>query len=155
MKKFILLFIAILSFSACSTTDDYGCQEVFINTKELPSLGYFDPRDLVVKQLGNHLGSIVITSEHEFQREVDGAEYYRNNIDFSRYDLIIGHEEVRGRNSKIITTLIEECNYKRQWVLEVEYFQNGTGPFELITFHSIIPKGGPYNIEVRPFIRNR
>lgn len=139
MKKIILLFIAILSFSACSTTDDYGCYEGYVNTYDLRPSANIDPRDLIVHGLkGNEY--TVIRSQREFRDRVKDARYFENQIDFSRYDLIIGQVYIKNRNVKVETILTQFCNYSNQVLLEVKLYNNRQRYEDFITYNAIVPK---------------
>lgn len=151
MKKLILLFIAILSFSACSTTDDYGCYEGYVDTNDLRPSANIDPKNLIIRGLEND-SFIVIRSQREFRDRVKDARYFENQIDFSRDDLIIGQVYIKNRNVKIETILTQFCNYSNSILLEVKLYNNRQKYNDFITYNAIIPKLRTDDIQVNTII---
>lgn len=155
MKKYLLFLIAILSvsLSSCSVDDDY-CGNGFYKSDQLPPKSNFHPDEFRIMGLGRD-SFTVIRSEREFQDRVRGAQYYRNEINFRDYELIIGEAPVDRHSDliDIVTMYKESCNSRGDNILEIEFFVNTGWKNSIMTYHTIVPKTKSNYYAVRTFTR--
>ncbi|MDM1396224.1 hypothetical protein HX049_03395 [Myroides odoratimimus] len=155
MKKYLLFLLTILSISlaGCSVDDDY-CGNGFYKSDQLPPKGNFHPDNFRVMGL-DHNNFTVIKSEREFQDRVRGAQFYRNEINFRDYELIIGEALVDRHNNiiDIVTMYKESCNSRGDNLLEVEFFVNKGLNNSIMTYHTIVPRTRSDYYAVRTSVR--
>ncbi|MEC4112674.1 hypothetical protein VSO92_00895 [Myroides pelagicus] len=155
MKKYVLILLAFLSItlSGCAIDDDYCGNGSYVAEQLRPKVD-FHPNQFYVNNL-EPSGFKVIHNESEFQRRVYGAKYYRNEIDFRYYSLIIGEVEIFDFQNiiDIIPIYSEACNSRSDNILEVEFKVNRGRRKHFVTYHAVVPKSNSDFYRVRTEVR--
>ncbi|GGG34806.1 hypothetical protein [Hymenobacter glacieicola] len=133
-----LLASALTLLSGCITpVDDLDtCPAVEYAVKSLESeYGCADTR----RQLGVNLSEThtIIRSQAEFDQQVSGPCHPQ--IDFTKYDLVIGKKGLANGNAGIKYSLLRECS-GAQLVLRVVFNQGLTTEAPNLTYHALVPK---------------
>ena len=79
----------------------------------------------------------IINNQSEYDQLVSGS--CNVQIDFTKYDLIVGKKGLTNGNVRIHYRLLKECDYKRLQ-LEITFFQNITAVAPNLTYHALIEK---------------
>ena len=109
--------------SVLSLENEYGC----VNTKYQMNIDLNE-------------NFTIIKSQTEYDLLVTGSCDVQ--IDFTKYDLIIGKKGLTNGNTRIEYTLLKRCDYKKL-ELEITFFQNITAVAPNLTYHALIEKLDP------------
>jgi hypothetical protein len=125
----------------------YGTNYVFVKitdcnfkelvTKQLESeYGCNDTRyDLDIDLSENYM---IIRSQLEFESQSYGS--CRVEIDFTKYDLVIGKKQLTNGNTSVVYNLKQDCSNRLK--LQVTFNQDLTDIAPNITYHTLVPKLG-------------
>lgn len=141
-----LLVIALILFNiSCSDDDGDVCRNEIIETTSLENeYNCENTKSNLEIDLSDDF--IVITNQTDFENLVSGN--CDPNIDFSRFDLIIGKEQLPSGNDSIDYKYSRNCN-TNDYILEVTFNQNMLLIAPNITYHQLVPKiEQGFNVEV-------
>ena len=128
-------------FASCVTCegDKEHCADGLLPTTSLEKeYGCTDTR----KQLSVNLDQayIIIRNQADFDKQVTGSCHPQ--IDFTKYDLVIGNKGTASGSSSIAYTYMRECE-TGQLKLRVKFTQGMTNDAPILTYHALVPKLDP------------
>jgi hypothetical protein len=134
MKYSLILTIILLSiFTYCKKND---CNEKLLTTKHLESdYGCENTKYSLVVDLQNN--GKIIRSKEAYDNEVTGPCH--PDIDFSKYDLVIGKQSSGNENDTILYDYRSVCP-NNEPTLTVDIIQSGATRPDNVVYHAIIPK---------------
>ncbi|MBT9393840.1 hypothetical protein KLP40_11765 [Hymenobacter sp. NST-14] len=118
-----------------SLETEYGCSDTrFLNSQPLES-------------------AVVIRTQADFDRRVSGECHPQ--IDFTRFDLVIGQQQMSGSSSSSVTYSYQFTCPAKERVLRVMLKPGLTADFGFRSYHALVPKLGPtetvrVEVEVTP-----
>ena len=136
MKKlYFLSIILVIVVNSCKKND---CNEVIIMQKHLESdYGCTDTRHTLVINLQND--GTIIRSRADYDSQVTGTCH--PEIDFSKYDLIIGAQST----GNVVDTIYYDYRIKcpdDELTLTVDIIQSAATTPDNVVYHAIVPKIG-------------
>ena len=134
-----LLLAALLPSCATLECDMEPCVDATLPTTSLEKeYGCGDTR----RQLSTSLNQTytVIRSQADFDRLVTGTCHPQ--IDFAKYDLVIGNQGSSSGSSSISYAYQRECETGRLH-LQVTFTAGMTNDAPILTYHALVPKLGP------------
>ena len=139
-RSSILGFLLLLVLISCQVDMDDEMDCVSLGILLLPNsleevYGCSDTRYLEVALSENYA---LVRSQEEFEALVTG-EGCSPEIDFIKYDLVIGKKGLPSGNTSIDYELGYTCN-RGELLLQVTFNQNGYLEAPNITYHALIPK---------------
>lgn len=130
---FSILLLCILS--SCKKND---CNEVIYPKKHLESdYGCSDTRHSLIVNLQN--SASIIRSKADYDNEVTGVCH--PEIDFSKYDLVIGAQSSGNEVDTILYDYRNMCP-DDELTLTVEIVQSAAATPDNVVYHAIVPKLG-------------
>jgi hypothetical protein len=132
MRAHIILMVVLMSPSSCFRKED--CQDILLNVEHL---GCENPKYSINIDLSNNY--TYIRSKEEYDTLVTGSCH--PEIDFSKYDLIIGKQTSANENDTIYYDLRKPCPEKKL-TLNIEIVQSAVTRPDNVTYHALIPKLG-------------
>ncbi|SEA28562.1 hypothetical protein [Psychroflexus halocasei] len=132
--KTLILFALIFALQACVTDDQ--CIDYTI---DLTSLEEEYNCENTKNQLDINLSdeNIIINNQDDYNELVSGN--CQPEIDFNKYDLVIGKKNLSNGNDSIHYELIKNCT-NGNLHLKVFFYQNDTSVAPSLTYHALIPK---------------
>ena len=131
---FIIKTTIILLF-CCSPNDPEPC-DTLLDVKSLESeYGCENTKHLIDIALNDTFK--IIRSQSSFDSLVSGT--CKPQIDFTKYDLVIGKKRLISGNQAITYELVRDCKTNR-FMLTVTFIQNEATVAPNITYHALVPK---------------
>ncbi len=140
VSVFSLLFLLIFASCQVDLDDEGECNipEILLLPNSLEEVyGCSDTRYMEVDLSEDYA---LVRSQEEFESLVTG-EGCSPEIDFTKYDLVIGKKGLTSGNTSIDYELGYTCN-PGELLLQVTFNQNGFTEAPNITYHALIPKLG-------------
>ena len=136
MKYSLIFTIILLSIlTSCKKND---CNEKILTAKHLESdYGCGDTKYSLVVDLQNN--GKIIRSKEAYDTEVTGPCH--PDIDFSKYDLVIGKQSSGNENDTILYDYRSVCP-NNEPTLTVDIIQSAATRPDNVVYHAIIPKLG-------------
>jgi hypothetical protein len=133
--------VLALLFTSCATCegDKEPCADTALPTTSLEKeYGCTDSR----RQLSINLDQTytIIRNQADFDKLVTGSCHPQ--IDFTKYDLVIGNKGSASGSSSIAYTYARECQ-TGQLKLQVKFTQGMTNDAPILTYHALVPKLAP------------
>lgn len=140
MKPSVLSLLCLLLLTSCQKDLDDEADCLQTGLLILPSFleteyGCSDTRHLEVNLSEDYA---LVRSQQEFETLVTG-ESCRPEIDFERFDLVIGKKGLSSGNSSIGYDFGSTCT-RGELLLKVTFYQNLATVAPNITYHALIPK---------------
>ena len=136
MKYSLIFSIFLLSiFTSCKKNE---CNEIILTSKHLESdYGCVNTKYSLVVDLQNN--GKIIRSKEAYDTEVTGPCH--PDIDFSKYDLVIGKQSSGNENDTILYDYRSACP-NNELTLTVDIIQSDATRPDNVVYHAIIPKLG-------------
>jgi hypothetical protein len=134
-----LLLAALISGCITCTGEDEPCADAMLPTASLEKeYGCSDTRKQLTIKLNQTYA--VIRNQADFDRLVTGRCHPQ--IDFTKYDLVIGNQGSASGSSSIAYTYGRSCE-TGQLKLRVKFTQGMTNDAPILTYHALVPKLAP------------
>ncbi|MBD1420989.1 hypothetical protein [Sphingobacterium chuzhouense] len=135
MKNFLVIISLVTLLVGCTKSEQ--CRSAKIGTESMETLYGCEhtERSLGIDLKDNHS---IIRSQAQFDDLVTGS--CADELDFEKYDLIIGKKQLSSGVEKIDYDYSRDCNGK--YTLNVKIKMNLTSEAPNITFHALVPKLG-------------
>ena len=134
MKNTILLSTLLICIMSCTKKDD--CKEEIISIKNFETdYGCVNTRFNLNVNLNNEC--TVIRSKEDYDNQVSGTCH--PEIDFSKYDLVIGKQSTGNFNDTVLFDLRRICPDK-ELTLTIDVIQLDITQPSTIVYHTLIPK---------------
>ncbi len=132
------LFFTILILSIISSCKKNDCNEIILYAKHLESdYGCENTKYSLVVDLQNN--GKIIRSKEAYDAEIAGPCH--PDIDFSKYDLVIGKQSSGNENDTIFYDYRSVCP-NNESTLTVDIIQSDATRPDNVVYHAIIPKLG-------------
>lgn len=133
IMKYLILIISVIFFLSC---EKEGCENTIIPItsleKEYGCVNTKYQMDIDLQE-----DYTIIHTQSSFENLVIGN--CQPQIDFSKYDLIIGKKGLGSGNASIDYELVENCEDKRL-ILTVIFYQTIFDEAPNLTYHALVPK---------------
>lgn len=152
MKKIFSLIVFSILLYACSSDNSTTCTTKIVLTDNLETVYNCENTTQLLDIPTLHDNYIIIRDIDTFLEKVTGACV--TEIDFDKYDLLIGKKGLTNGLSSISYKMTIDCNVKDP-VVDVTFYLNETTEAPNVTYHVFVPKlGEERNLTVNLYMKN-
>ena len=139
MKKNLFLILLSSLLFACNTDNTTTCTTRILLTDNLETVYNCTNTVNLLDVLDLNEDYIIIRNNESFLEKVTGACVAE--IDFSKYDMLIGKKQLTNGLNSIKYNMTIDCNQKDP-VVDVTFYLNETTEAPTVTYHVFVPKLG-------------
>lgn len=152
MKKIFSLIILSILLYACSSDNSTTCTNKIALTDNLETVYNCENTTQLLDVPALNDNYIIIRDNDTFLEKVTGSCV--TQVDFDKYDLLIGKKGLTNGLSNISYKMTIDCNVKDP-VVDVTFYLNETAEAPNVTYHVFVPKlGKERNLAVNLYMEN-